>query len=206
MQSHNDSFYSYFPVLLVRLSRLRQKNFWKENLITDQKHRWKWQKNFSFQFRMSDSGGKDFWVTHFSRIQASLSKMFNLENDRRKVIQRRRAAKKSWELSLGSLIVCSTGCATTKTCVNVSMRWRAVEFLTFCVDFVLLCREARFAVEKQGRHPIPVLSLIGVKRSCQSPHPTASRTTIPYSEPPHKRHQKQNTRRNFSRCRIWKYS
>lgn len=154
-------------------------------------------KNFSFQFRMSDSGGNDFWVTHFSRIQASLSKMFNLENDRRKVIQRRRAAKKSWELSLGSLIVCSTGCATTKTCVNVSMRWRAVEFLTFCVDFALLCREARFAVEKQGRHPIPVLSLIGVKRSCQSPHPTASRTTISYSEPPHKRHQKQNTRRNF---------
>lgn len=73
-------------------------------------------KKFSFQFRMSDSGGNDFWVTHFSRIQASLSKMFNLENDRRKVIQRRRAAKKSWELSLGSMIVCSTGCLMTNSC------------------------------------------------------------------------------------------
>lgn len=104
----------------------RSKKFWKENLITDQKHRWKWQKNFSFQFRMSSSGGNDFWVTHFSRIQASLSKMFNLENDRRKVMQRRRAAKKSWELSLGSLIVCSTGCRRDKN-------------LCDCVDVLTLC-------------------------------------------------------------------
>lgn len=133
MQSHNDSFYSYFPVLLVRLSRLNREKKLKGKFNHWPKTQMKVTKNFSFQFRMSDSGGNDFWVTHFSRIQASLSKMFNLENDRRKVIQRRRAAMKSWELSLGSMIVCSTGCPMTKTCVNVSMRWRSVEFSTFCV-------------------------------------------------------------------------
>lgn len=70
------------------------------------------------------------------------------------------------------------------------MCWRSVEFLTFCFKTLLLCCW-------QGWHSSLVLSLIGVKRSSQSPHSTASRTTSPYSKPPHKRHQKQNTRRNF---------
>lgn len=174
MQSHNDSFYSYFPVSLVRLSRLRQKNGLKGKFNHWPKTQMKVTKNFSFQFRMSDSGGNDFWVAHFSRIQASLSKMFNLENDRRKVIQRRRAAKKSWELSLGSMIVCSTGCLMTDSC-------ECVDDLTLCWIVKIFGRILHFQSKVEGWHPILVISLIGVehtKLKSTRPHPELQSPTL----------------------------
>lgn len=70
-----------------------------------------------------------------------------------------------------------------------------VDALTLCWIFNFLCVEFLFFVA--GKVGILVISLIGAKRSSQSRHLTASRTTIPYSGPPHKRHQKQNTLRKF---------